>query len=144
MNMNRNSSGSWWDRNWKWAVPALCAGALAIFVGFVALIILFVMGVMKSSEPYKEAVAIAASSEIVAKELGTDAKPGFLVGGRIKVSGPSGEANLIIPFSGSKASGAVHAVAGRSGNVWHLTNLELGVGKSDKRFDLLQRSFERK
>ena len=39
---------TWWQRNWKWLIPA-CLGGIALFAGFILFVVTIVFGMMKSS-----------------------------------------------------------------------------------------------
>ena len=78
---------TWWQKNWKWFVPVGCLGLLALFTGFVALIVTIVFGMMKSSDVYKDALAMARAEPAVEMALGTPIEEGLFVVGNINISG---------------------------------------------------------
>lgn len=127
----------WWERNWKWLVPAGCLTIILAFGAFVALIIFAVFGSLKLSAVYKEALARAAASEEVRAVLGSPVEAGFLVSGQIKTSGPSGSADLSFPISGPKGSATVYAVAHRRAGRWNFSTLEVEVEGSATHINLL-------
>ena len=53
--MTEPQSKGWWGRNWKWFLPVGCLGLIVIALGGITL----VLGIMKSSDVYKESVARA-------------------------------------------------------------------------------------
>ena len=127
------SNGSWWGRNWRWVVPIGCLiptfgccglGVIALFVGGITGGIL---GGMKSSDAYKEAVAKAKGNEAVQAALGLPIEEGFFVTGNIHVNGPNGKANLAIPISGPKGSATVFAIADKQAGRWTFSTLEVAV-----------------
>src|SRR5947209_11013610 len=62
---------NWWQRNWKWFVPLGCLTSLGAVVIFVLCIVAVVFGAMKSSEPYKYAMAHAQADARVQSALGS-------------------------------------------------------------------------
>jgi len=128
---------NWWSRNWKWFVPVGCLSSLLLLVGFVALILAFVFGMMKSSDVYKQALARANASPAVVDALGAPIKEGFFISGSINVSGPSGDAELAIPISGPKGDGTIYLEARKSAGEWSFSKLLVEIKTSNKRIDLL-------
>lgn len=128
---------SWFDRNWKWFVPLACLWGLAVIAGFCALIVYFVFGLMKTSDVYKEAVALAKANPAVVRAFGTPLREGLLVSGSIRVSGPSGDAELAIPISGPKGEGTIFLEARKSAGRWIFLKLLVEVDETTKRIDLL-------
>lgn len=88
----------WWSRNWKWFVPTGCLTFIALIVAFVACIIVFVFGLMKSTDVYTTAVARARSNPQAIAALGTPMKEGLFLSGNTHVDGASGTADLAIPI----------------------------------------------
>ncbi len=97
----------------------------------------FVFGLMKSSEPYQHAVAIASSNPDVVRELGAPIAPGWFASGNINVSGSSGDADLSIPLNGKLRHGTVYVVAKKTDGVWSYDKLEMLVEGRDIRIELL-------
>jgi hypothetical protein len=131
---------SWWSRNKKWAIPVGCLGlllALLLFLGFIAAIFFGVMGIVKSSGAYTEAVAQAQASPEVIQALGEPIEEGWFVTGNVNTSGPSGEAELAIPLSGVRDSGTLYVEARRRAGNWEFSVLELELKSSGERITLL-------
>lgn len=137
MILDRVSEKDWYERNWKWAVPVGCLGALVVVAAVVAALLAFVFGVIRYSDVYKESIAQARVNPQVARALGVPMEEGFFVFGSIHVSGPSGEADIAIPISGPKGSGTIYATAKKSAGLWHFTVLEVAIEGSEGRIDLL-------
>jgi hypothetical protein len=116
---------SWFSRNWKWFIPTLILGLVLLLALFVGGLLTFVFGLLKSSEPYRHAVAVASSDPEVVRELGAPVSPAWYVSGSVSVSGASGEANLSIPLKGSLHSGTVYVVAKKTDGAWTYTTLEV-------------------
>lgn len=129
---------NWWGRNWKWFVPAGCLTILLGFGGFVALILMSVSRMMKSSDAYRQAVARAKASPAMVRALGEPIEEGFFVSGSINVSGPAGNADLAIPLKGPKGKGTVYVAATKSMGEWSFRNLVVEVEATGQRIDLLR------
>ena len=131
------TSSTWWQRNWKWFVP-VCFGSVVLFAGFIILIFAIVFGMMKSSDAYKDALAIAKTNQYVQEALGSPLEEGLLVMGNINVNGSSGHADLAIPVSGPHGSGTIYVVASKSAGRWTILKLVMEIKASNERIDLLQ------
>lgn len=129
---------SWFSRNWKWFVPTLVLGLVLLLALFVGGLLTLIFGLLKSSEPYQHAVAVASSNPDVVRELGAPVSPGWYVSGNINVSGTSGDANLAIPLKGSLHRGTVYVVAKKTDGVWTYTKLRMLVEGQDSPIELLQ------
>src|SRR6185503_15993946 len=97
----------------------------------------FVFGLMKSSEPYQHAVAVASSNPDVVRELGTPITPGWFTSGNINVSGSSGDADLAIPLNGSRHRGTLYVVAKKNDGAWTYTKLKMLVEGQESSIELL-------
>jgi len=128
---------SWWDRNWKWVVPAGCLGLLAALAGFFVAIAAIVFGTMKSTDVYKQAVATARSNPAIVEALGEPLETGWFLSGTINTSGSSGDADVSIPLHGPKGAGTLYAVAAKSAGRWEFNTLEVEVEGQAERIDLL-------
>lgn len=108
-------------------MPLGCLGTIAVGVVFVLAIVGFVFGVMKTSEPYKFAVARAQADTRVQEALGTPVKTGAIVSGSTNDSGGTGKADLSIPLSGPKGAGTLYVVGEKSGGQWTYSKLTVQV-----------------
>jgi Cytochrome oxidase complex assembly protein 1 len=122
-----------WDRNWKWFVPALCATGFLVLACFLAL----VCSAMKFSGAYTGAMERARASPQVAAVLGAPIREGFFVMGNVNTSGPSGSAQLAIPVSGPKGSATIFVDAKETLGEWHFDRLVVQVAGTGGRIDLL-------
>ena len=127
---------TWWGRNWKWLVPIGC-GILLIVAAFVLGILALVSGMMRSSAPYKEALARAQSHPAVIQALGQPIKAGFIVTGSIRINFGSGYANLSIRISGPKGKARVHVNATKGGGTWSYNEIMVTVERQPTPIDLL-------
>jgi len=131
---------SWWNRNWKWFVPVGCLSIIAIFAGFIALILTFVFGMMKSSDVYMQALDRTRNNPALVSALGTPLEAGYFISGSINVSGPSGNAELAIPISGPKGKGTIYVVATKTVGEWSYSQLMVQIEQTGQRIDLLDDS----
>ena len=132
----------WWRRNGKWAIPLICVGAVAVLAGILALFLALILGFMKSSDAYKEALVRAELNPAVLSALGSPVKAGLFFTGHIEVNGPSGRAELAIPLSGPKGKGTLYARAEKSAGEWHFSLLVLRLDATGERIDLLDKSVQ--
>lgn len=128
---------NWWGRNWKWFVPTGCLTMVLVCGGFVTLIFTFVLGALKSSDVYNEALAKARTNAQVTAALGTPIEPGFWVSGNINVSNDSGNADMSIPISGPQGSGTIYVTATKSTGRWNYSTMVCEVSGSGNRINLL-------
>lgn len=128
---------SWFSRNWKWFVPTLILGLVLLLALFVAGLMTFVFGLLKSSEPYQHAIAVASSNPDVVRELGTPIAPGWFLSGNINVSGSSGNADLSIPLKGSRHRGTLYVVAKKTDGAWTYKKLKMLVEGQESPIELL-------
>lgn len=126
----------WWGRNWKWMIPTCVVVTFGAIAAFIFLIFSFVMGMMKSSTPFKEAMSRANASEQVKAALGTPVESGMFVSGSINTSGSSGNAFLVIPVSGPKGEGLIRLEAKMSGGTWTYSTLHLHPSGQTENIDL--------
>jgi hypothetical protein len=118
-------------------VPVGCLGLLVVFAGFIALLGGVLMGGMKSTDAYREALARAQASPEVREALGEPVKAGWFVQGNVNVSGPSGNADLSVPLSGPKGKGTLYITAKKQAGKWEYEVLEVAVDGRQERIKLL-------
>jgi hypothetical protein len=127
----------WFARNWLWFVPAGCLTLLALGLAFILGIVYLAGSMMRSSEPYRLALAQASAHPAVIDAIGTPFEEGWMPTGSVNVSGPGGTANLAIDLSGPRGSGTLYAVAQRNAGQWQFSQLVFGVEGSGQRLNLL-------
>ncbi|MCE9552746.1 MAG: cytochrome c oxidase assembly factor 1 family protein [Planctomycetes bacterium] len=137
--MNQATPRTWWNRNWKWAVPVGCITPLVCCGGFAGLILTIIFGAMRSSDVYKDAVSRATADVRVKELLGEPIEPGLFTTGNINVHNDSGDADLSIPLSGPKGSATLHVVAEKSGGKWECSELEVQPATGAPAIDLLEK-----
>src|SRR3982074_1350223 len=136
------SRRNWWQRNWKWFVPT---GCLTLFVGavfFVAAIVLFVFGAMKSSDVYKMALSRAKADSRVTEAIGTPIKEAWFVTGHTEVNGGSGQADLTIPIHGPNGEATIYATATKSAGEWQYSKLIVKIKGTGDQIDLTEEANE--
>jgi hypothetical protein len=119
-------------RNWIIAIlVAVVVLLAAIGVG----VFFFVMSLMKGSDVYREALARMNANALATQVLGAPIEAGFPMG-KIQISGPSGEAELSIPVTGSARRGTIYLEATKEMGKWRYDRIELEVEGRDERIDL--------
>ena len=108
------------------------AVGLAVWA-FVSLI----MGSLKQSDAYKEALNKVRADAAAVEALGEPIEAGFFLSGSVNVSGPSGDAVLAIPLEGPKGEGTLYLEATKQAGRWKYSLLELAVDGREERIDLL-------
>jgi hypothetical protein len=127
----------WFGRNWKWFVPLVIVLPIIVCCGGITTIMGVAFGAIKSSEPYKYAVAQAEANPQVVAALGTPIKTGFMVSGNINLNNDAGNADLSIPVSGPKGSGTIHVVGTKTGGVWTYNSVTFQAAGSPQPIDLI-------
>lgn len=136
--MNQQQDTSWWERNWKWFVPVGCLGSLILFVGIIALFMCFILGMMKSSDVYRDAVGKAKAHLLVQESIGIPIEEGLFITGEVNSGGGSGEANLSIPVSGPEGEGTIYLEATKIEGQWTFSTLVVVIKGTKRKIDLLE------
>lgn len=127
---------NWWQRNWKWCVPVLATLLLGLMLAAVAALFFGILGLIKSSQPYRDAVQAAQHSPALKAALGEPVKPGLLFGGQIHTTQDSGDATLRIPMRGPRGHVTVLLEGRKTGDRWHYTTLEAVSENGQANIDL--------
>jgi hypothetical protein len=122
---------------WGVVIGFGCFGLLVLGAALIVGIFAIVMGTIKSADAYKQAMAKAATHPDVIAKLGTPIEPGWIILGKISVSGPAGEANLSIPISGPTGRGTLYVVGEKQAGAWNYSVLQIEVEGEAERIDLL-------
>jgi Cytochrome oxidase complex assembly protein 1 len=133
--MDQPAPQNWWGRNWKWLIPVGCLVSIIVCVSFVVLLVVVIVGAIKGSDAYTEGLARARASAEVKKLLGEPIEPGFWTG-KIKTSGPSGNADFAIPLSGPKGTATRYVVATKTAGKWDYSVLEVAPETGGPRIKL--------
>ncbi|AJC46747.1 cytochrome c oxidase assembly factor Coa1 family protein [Xanthomonas sacchari] len=115
----------WWARHWKWAVPLIVLVLGALLLASIAVFVLGIARVTKSSEPYRVGVMAAQHDPRVAAALGAPIKDGIMPSGSISTSGGSGNADLSVSLHGTRANGTLYIEAERHAGEWRYTTLQV-------------------
>jgi hypothetical protein len=128
---------SWWQRNWKWAVPLGSVSALAVIALFVAAVAALVFTTIRREDLYREAVARAKASPAVQAELGSPVHEGWWMLGRLRTRGSWGIARFSVPLKGTAKNGTLYVWANKSAERWTYERLEVAVEGRPGRISLL-------
>ena len=113
-----------------------CGIAFVGLVAFVVFILFVVVGSMRGSTPYRDAVARAQNDPRVQAALGTPVKPGLFVSGSINTQNRDGDAKLDIPLSGPKGKATMRVVATKARGRWDYNQI-IVTPKNGPEIDLL-------
>lgn len=134
---------SWFNRNWKWAVPVGCLAGLLLFVGALAILFFLIYGAVttaiRSSDAYEVGMAQARANPDLKTALGEPIESGFWLSGSINVNGSSGNVDVSIPISGPKGTGTLYVVGTRSAGRWQYSTMAAEVPGRSGRIDLRPR-----
>jgi amino acid transporter len=128
---------SWLERRPLWKIPLGCLTLFVLIAAFGIILMTAITSSFPHSDVYKLAIAQASANPQVRVHIGEPIKPAWLISGEMNVSGSSGKANLVIPISGPRGRGSIHAVAQKSGGVWRFTYLQVDVVNQSASIDLL-------
>jgi hypothetical protein len=129
---------SWIERHPRWKIPL--GAVLILLFGVVCSVpgLFIAQRTIQNSGAYVEALAMAEAEPEATNLLGDGWKPGVWTWGHFK-SGPGlGYADLSIPVSGPKGSGAIEIVARKNGDRWFLRKVCLVVPAVHQTVDLMQ------
>ena len=127
----------WFRRNLAWFIPTLVLVVLGSCGGCIFGIFSMVMGMIKGSDVYQDALVQARANVIVQAELGTPIQEGWMPSGNISTSGSSGEADMSIPIKGPKGDATIELVAIRTAGKWTYSTLQVTIAGNGKTIDLL-------
>jgi hypothetical protein len=113
-----------------------CASPILVMGTLVGGILFAVTTIMKSSDAYKIATEYVSRDERVIAEIGEVTGFGFLPGGNISTSGPTGEAELSIHAQGDRGSGTLYIELTKALGEWKIVKAEFETS-AGRRFDLL-------
>lgn len=125
------------SRRPRLAVTVAIAAFLTLIFAFMALFAALLLKTMRSSDAYQVAVSTAVHDSAVVAALGAPVEPGWYMTGQIQVSEAEGHANLTIPISGSRSSGALQVVADKAAGKWTFQTLTVRVEGRTPSIDLL-------
>lgn len=130
---------SWFNRNWKWAVPTGgCLLIVILIVVFAGTLFVGVSSLFKESVPYQEALNRAKANELVIDAMGEPIETTGMISGNVHYEGNEGQAQLSIPIKGPDGSGTIKVDADKSGNTWTYHVLEVVVDGEQEHIPLLE------
>ena len=128
---------SWLERNPLWKIPLGCLTLFVLLAAFGIILMTVITSSFRHSDVYQQAIAQARANTQVRERIGEPIKPDWLISGELNVSGSNGKANLVIPISGPRGRGRIHAVAEKSDGVWRFTDLQVDFADQSTSIDLL-------
>lgn len=128
---------NWFQRNWKWVVPCGCLTLLALVAAATLGVVFGVFWMIKSSEVVQDGLRRAQESPEVILALGEPVEARWWIGGSIKTTGPTGNADVALPLKGPKGKATLYIVAYRQAGEWYYERLEVEVEGAPERIDLL-------
>lgn len=102
---------------WFW-VGIGCGAMFLMAVAVIGFIVVVVFGSMRTSTPYREAVARAQSDPRVLELLGSPVQPGYWFSGSINSQNRDGNATFDIPISGPKGKATLRVVGVKQRGRW--------------------------
>jgi len=114
-----------------------CLGMFGLAVIGVVGIAMVVLGTIKQSWAYEQALSAAKESPGVRQALGEPIVAGWRVTGNVNVSGASGDADLSFPISGPLGKGTIYAEGRKQAGEWDLHLLVVDPAGGE-RIDLLE------
>lgn len=116
------------QRGFRWYyIPLGCGGLLALMAAASLTIFMFVMSLLRQSEPYAEAMRRAEADPQVLEVLGSPIEAGRFVTGQIQTNPAGGNADLSIPVSGPNGEGRLFVNAVKVAGQWQYNVVELEV-----------------
>jgi len=100
-----------------------CSVLIVLGVCAVIAVVLFVFGVIKRTDVYKDALEKVRNDQRVVAALGQPINPGFWVTGNVDANNQKGTASFDFPVSGPNGSAKVHVVAQTEGRKWEYSEL---------------------
>ncbi|AFY38631.1 hypothetical protein Lepto7376_2347 [[Leptolyngbya] sp. PCC 7376] len=108
-------------------IPIIVFSSIGGVIVFVGLIVWLVMSIIKSSQPFKMAIADLEASSEVSAVLGSDWEESWWVSGEVNISGDQGTACLAIPVSGTAEKGTAYVDAAKVQGTWQMNELTVAI-----------------
>jgi hypothetical protein len=106
--------------------------------GGITSLVIFGLGLLKSSYPYQDAVKQAKANSAVIADLGQPIDTGLMVQGSVNLQNDAGDADLKIPIHGPYGSGIVHVVGAKSKGTWTYSALDFNPDNGGPSVNLLK------
>ena len=140
----KGSAWAWRNKSWEsvahfkrvqrnWAIAGVVVW-LAV-IGLFAALYFSIAAAFKSSDVYQQALAKLNANAEATRLLGVPIETGFPMGS-IRVSGPSGEAQLSIPVHGNRGKGTLYLEATKEMGKWRFDHIQLEIEGREERIDL--------
>ena len=127
---------TWWSRNQFRVLVAGCCGAVVLFIGGIAFIVVAAFAMMRSSGACEEAVARAESSPAVVQALGAFLEVGWFVTGTLN---PGRSAEITIPVTGPRGKARINVVASKTNGTWVFSTLTVKLTATGARISLVEK-----
>jgi hypothetical protein len=128
---------SWLERNSLWKIPLGCLILVVLLAAFSIMVMTIITSSFRHTEVYQQAMAQTTANPQVRELIGEPIKPAWLISGEMHLNGSSGNANLLIPISGPRGRGKIHAVAHKRDGIWRFTWLHVDMANHSTSIDLL-------
>lgn len=135
--MESNACASWFRRNWQWFLPVSTFAAILLLIVFTALVQMAVVGMIRESDLYRDAVTIASTNEGVTRVLGTPIKAGKKVSGKFVSLRDARAAELKFPLAGPQGLATAHVIAFQGDDQWQFDSFRVTIKKTGEVLDLL-------
>ncbi|MCK5161281.1 MAG: PLDc N-terminal domain-containing protein [Candidatus Aureabacteria bacterium] len=129
---------NWWDKNWKWFVPAGCLTIVLIFFIFIGALFVGISSIMKGMNVYKYPMKLVNQNEGITELLGSPIESTFMMQGDVSTKGDSGIADLLIPVKGPKGTGTIYVSAEKNLGQWEYITLEIKIKSTSERINLIE------
>ena len=105
--------------SWRRRIALIVCAVTALGLG----VMVVVEVLLRSSEPYRQAVVSACQDEHVRAKFGVPIRPAWLTAGSINWAGPASHARLKIPLHGPRGSGSLSGEADKASGEWRFREL---------------------
>lgn len=123
---------SWFNRNWKWAVPVGCLSFIGLFV--IGSIILGVIGFTKvftgNNNVTEKAIEIINHDATVTEKLGKNIETDGMFSGNISTTNDTGTANISVPIKGDKGTGRTIIKAEKQFDEWKYEQISVKIDET--------------
>jgi hypothetical protein len=128
---------NWLEKNLRWVLPLGCLGLAVVFGAAAIGVFSLIYGALRSSDPYKNALAAANADTRVVQVLGSPITDQLFITGSFNTNGPRGRAEFALPIKGPKGTATIFAQASKSVGVWNFEVLVVEIAGTRQRIDLL-------
>ena len=127
----------WFARNWFWFIPLAVVLPIVICLGCCTGLFTFGVGMLKTSQPYTQALAAVREDPRVQDAIGTPIEDAtWIPAGEINVTNEHGEARLTFTVRGPKGRAQVRTASRMIEGTWSMTELVVTIEETDERIVL--------